>query len=466
MAASPCRTTPPTGCAPSLGVHRNEVEGIRVGGANGSSDNYLSDYASFAEIAVTAVGHSAAMPDPGILIRYVSKSGGNTFHGNVYADFQNDWMEATNIDDDQIRRGVTGGPGLPARDVNKLQRFRDFTIDAGGYLKKDKAWWYGAYRSSSLTQRYPWLLDSAATLDAEVVTGKGTYLLSPRHRLVGYVQREGFQQSNFFAVGASLPLQTSDALPSLDFPVSVWKGEYNAAVTDALYVEARVGGYHSDGVLTSKSAAPRIADVGRNTVSGGAGALERLINRPQVNGSLSFQKSGWGGSHTFTIGGEYMSDRVVTTNFGYRDPCNCVSTLNNGVPTQVQIQTGTNVSKNDLTTAAGFVDDTWRVTPRVALSLGLRLDRYQPILPAQQGPTGEDVRGDRSRPHLQQLGATRRDDGRSHRRRQDGGETALRKILGIPVAHFYDGLQSESAGVVQVVRVARRCRRERAMVSG
>ena len=26
------------------------------------------------------------------------------------------------------------------------------------------------------------------------------------------------------------------------FPVSVWKGEYNAAVTDALYVEARVGG--------------------------------------------------------------------------------------------------------------------------------------------------------------------------------------------------------------------------------
>ena len=151
-------------------------------------------------------------------------------------------------------------------------------------------------------------------LDAEVVTGKATYLLSPRHRLVGYLQREGFQQSNFFAVGASLPLQTSDALPSLDFPVSVWKGEYNAALTDALYFEARVGGYHSDAVVTSKSAAPRMADVGANTVSGGAGGLERLINRPQVNGSLSFLKSGWGGSHTFTIGGEYMSDRVVATN--------------------------------------------------------------------------------------------------------------------------------------------------------
>jgi hypothetical protein len=373
-----------------LGVHRNEVEGIRVGGANGSSDNYLSDYASFAEIAITAVGHSASMPNPGIRARYVSKSGGNAFHGDLYADFQNDGMEATNIDNDQILSGVTGGPGLPARDVNKLQRFRDLTMDAGGYLKKDRAWWYGAYRSSSVTQSYPWLLDTSATLDAEVVTGKATVLLSPRHRVVGYLQREGFQQSNFFAVGASLPLQSGDALPSLDFPVRVWKGEYNATLTDAIYLEARVGGYHSDGVVTSKSAAPRIVDVGRNTVSGGAGALERLIDRPQVNGALSLQKSGWGGSHTFTIGGEFMSDRVVTTNSGYRDSCNCVSTLNNSVPTQVQIQTGTNVSKNDLTTAAGFVDDTWRVASRVTLLLGLRLDRYQPILPAQQGPTGEE----------------------------------------------------------------------------
>ena len=274
-----------------LGVHRNEVEGIRVGGANGSSDNYISDYASFAEIAITAVGHSASMPVPGILARYVSKSGGNAFHGDLYADFQDDGMAATNIDNEQILRGVTGGPGLPARDVNRLEQFRDFTMDAGGYLKKDTAWWYGAYRSSNVTQRYPWLLDVPARLDAEVVTGKATVLLSPRHRLVGYLQREGFQQSDFFAVGASLPLQTGDALPSLDFPVSVWKGEYNATLTDAIYFEARVGGYHSDGVVTSKSVAPRVADVGANTVSGGAGGLERLINRPQVNGSLSFLRS-------------------------------------------------------------------------------------------------------------------------------------------------------------------------------
>ena len=59
-------------------MNRNEVEGMRVGGANGVNDNHLSDFGSFAEIAVKAVGNSAAMPAPGTLTQYVSKAGGNT----------------------------------------------------------------------------------------------------------------------------------------------------------------------------------------------------------------------------------------------------------------------------------------------------------------------------------------------------------------------------------------------------
>jgi hypothetical protein len=377
------------GLRATTGVNRNEVEGIRVGGANGASDNYLSDFASFSEIAITAVGHTASMPVPGTLGQYVSKSGGNAYHGNLYADFQNEALEATNIDNDQIARGVSGGPGLDARDVNRLQLFRDFNADVGGYLRKDKAWWYAAYRSTAVEQRYAWLLDTAGTLTAAVETGKVTYMLSPRQKFLGYVQHQAFHQPSFFVLNTSQPIETSDALPSNSFSVTVWKGEYNAAVTDALYLEARVGAYLADTALTYNSTAPRISDIGANTVSGGALALGRRINRPQANGSLSFLKTGWAGSHTFKIGGEYMSDQVVSPTDGYGNRCNCVSTLNNSVPAQVQILLGSNVSKNDLTTSAGFVDDTWRVGRRVTLSLGMRLDRYQPALPEQEGPAGQ-----------------------------------------------------------------------------
>jgi hypothetical protein len=377
------------GLRATTGVNRNEVEGIRVGGANGVNDNYFSDFASFAEIAITAVGHEASMPVPGTLSQYVSKSGGNAWHGAVYADFQDDALEATNIDEDQIARGLSGGPGLDVREVNRLQRFRDFNVDAGGFLKKDRAWWYGGYRSTALAQRYAWLLDTPVKLGSAAQTGKVTFAVSPRQKLVAYLQRGTFEQSSYFVGSASQPLETSDALPSNAFSVGVWKGEYNAAPTDELYVEARVGGYHSSAETMFKSTAPRILDVGANTLSGGAVAQQRLIDRPQANGSLSFLKHGWAGNHTFRIGGEYMVDRVVAPFDGYGNSCNCVSTLNNGAAALVQIVLGRNISKNDLTTAAGYVDDTWRLNRRITLSLGLRLDRYQPTLPEQEGPAGQ-----------------------------------------------------------------------------
>lgn len=371
------------------GMNRNEVEGIRVGAANGSNDNYLADFSSFTEIAIKAAGNTAAVPVPGTFSQHVSKSGGNGYHGSVYAGFQNDALEAVNIDNEQIARGVFGGPGLDARDVNRLEEFRDFNADLGGFVKKSQAWWYGSYRSTTVEQRYAWLLDTSATLAAQVGTGKLTYLLTPRQKLVGYLQYQTFEQSSFFTANISQPISTSDALPSIDFPVRVWKAEYNAALSDAIYVEARVGGFRSDASASSKTSAPRIADLGANTIRGGAPAQGRLTNRPQANGSLSFMKAGWWGSHTFRIGGEYMADDVTVPYDGFGSVCNCVSTLNNGVPIQVVTLLGANVSRNRLTTAAGYVDDTWRVGQRVTLSLGLRLDRYQPSLPEQEGPAGQ-----------------------------------------------------------------------------
>ena len=131
-----------------------------------------------------------------------------------------------------------------------------------------------------------------------------------------------------------------------------------------------------------------------------------------------------------------MSDRVVAPIYGYGNACNCVSTLNNGVPAQVQILLGANVSKNDLTTAAGFVDDTWRLSRGVTLSLGLRLDRYQPILPEQEGPAGQAFAAIDPVLTFNNWGPRARHERRSHRRRQDRAQTALRKILGLPGARF------------------------------
>ena len=135
------------GLRATTGVNRNEVEGIRVGGANGAQDNYFSDFASFAEIADQggrADGGHAGAGDAGPVRQQVRRQ---RLSRQPVRGLPERSLEATNIDSGQIARGVSGGPGLDARDVNRLERFRDFNADVGGFLKKNKAWWYGAYRS-------------------------------------------------------------------------------------------------------------------------------------------------------------------------------------------------------------------------------------------------------------------------------------------------------------------------------
>src|SRR5919197_1577821 len=107
-----------------------------VGG--GGSDMYYTDYGSYAEIAVNAVGNTAEMPAPGVLSQLIAKSGGNTYHGTLYADYENDSMEAHNIDASQIAAGVTGSNVVDAVDTNRLTAFSDFNVEAGGFAKKDK----------------------------------------------------------------------------------------------------------------------------------------------------------------------------------------------------------------------------------------------------------------------------------------------------------------------------------------
>ena len=126
-------------------------------------------------------------------------------------------------------------------------------------------------------------------------------------------------------------------------------------------------------------------DTGNNFVSGGVYQTNLLRSRPQVNGSLSYTKSGWLGSHTFKFGGEYMRDTLEQPFEGFPNACNCVSILNNGAPLQVYIYQN-DVSRTGLGTVAFYGNDTWKMTRRLTVNLGVRFDRQNVFLPAQTGP--------------------------------------------------------------------------------
>src|SRR5262249_44907216 len=159
-----------------------------------------------------ATANTAAMSVPGTLGQYVSKSGGNAFHSTLYTDYENDSLEATNIDAAQIAAGVQGGPGLAATDTNRLQHLSDFNVDVGGYLQKDRLWFYVAYRYTTVGQRYHWLLDEVSRQTAPVETLKLTFNLTSTQRAIGYVQHENVDQADYFNAGSSQPVQLANAL--------------------------------------------------------------------------------------------------------------------------------------------------------------------------------------------------------------------------------------------------------------
>jgi outer membrane receptor protein involved in Fe transport len=385
------------GLASAGGVNRAEVEGIMVneGAGGGGSDMYYTDYGAFAEIAINAVGNGAEMPNPGVLSQLIAKSGGNQYHGNVYFDYQNESLEATNIDDAQLAAGVTGSSIVNPRDTNRLEMFRDFNADLGGFVKKDRLWWYGAIRRTDTGQRYPTLLDDIQDTWVPVGTAKTTWNVTQGHKVTGFYQYQTKEQPDYLgairiAGGRQSPaLMTKDTVWHSKFPLHVWKAEYNAVLGSSLFFEARTGAYHSVWAREGKSTAPRIEDIGNNFVSGGVWSTDLRRHRPQGNASLAYARQGWGGSHNFKLGVEVMRDLLVQPFPGFPGGSQTISVRNNNVATQVDIYLPGSESKNGLWTYSTYLNDSWQAGRRLTVNAGIRFDRHSAYLPDQDGPAGQ-----------------------------------------------------------------------------
>ena len=374
------------------GGERNEVEGIMVN--EGSGQMYYTDFSSFEEVSVTAAGNTAEVGTPGAFSNFVSKSGGNTFHGTMYFDFENDVMEAHNIDAAQIAMGIKGSQYLATEDLNRLSLFRDFTADIGGYVKKDRIWWYFGYRNNVADLRFPTLVDDIQHTYGPVYSLKGTFNASPNHRFVVYYQHAGKVQPDYLGAIAlptgrdTTAIMHADTVWSSGYPNDISKGEYNATLSNRLFLMVRGGAMKSFWYRNYKSSAPRIEDISTNFVSGGVYGIDNARFRPQVNASVSYFKDGLAGTHNLKVGAEIMRDDLDQPFRGFGDPCQCVSVFSNSAPRQVYLYKSGANSLSRLWAYTAYANDSWQLSRRLTLNVGLRFDRYRPYLPAQTGPDG------------------------------------------------------------------------------
>jgi hypothetical protein len=104
--------------------------------ATGASPTYY-DFDAFEEMTITTGGVDVTQQTGGVGINLVTKSGSDRFRGSSRFYDTNHRLESQNITDEQRAQGATSG--------NPIQDIQDYGIEAGGPIRRGRAWIWASY---------------------------------------------------------------------------------------------------------------------------------------------------------------------------------------------------------------------------------------------------------------------------------------------------------------------------------
>jgi hypothetical protein len=111
--------------------------------ATGASPAYF-DYDAFQEIQISTSNHDIRQPTSGIGLNMVVKRGTNQYRGTARGYFTNDRLEASNVPDELLARGIT-----PAT-ADHNEQISDYGFDLGGPIVRNRAWAWGSWTTQDI----------------------------------------------------------------------------------------------------------------------------------------------------------------------------------------------------------------------------------------------------------------------------------------------------------------------------
>ena len=115
-----------------------QLEGIVTVSAKASPTGMYLDYSALEEAKIQTLANDAEIPNRGISINGVVKSGGNEFHGSGFYAATDHSFQASNIDAALQAQGIASSSSINIRD--------DLSGDLGGRIVRNKLWFYTTER--------------------------------------------------------------------------------------------------------------------------------------------------------------------------------------------------------------------------------------------------------------------------------------------------------------------------------
>jgi len=329
------------------------------------------------EIEILSLGAPAEYGSiQGAVFNIVTKQGSNSFHGDANFYYQSDGLTGRNTTEEQ-------DDGFPFFRDNSPE----ITAQLGGPIAKDKVWFFGSFQYQKDASG-PTGVDPAVgtTLDERKrFLGKVNVQVNPQHRFTGTFHLDRI---------------TDDYTPDVDSSPSTYVSKKNNTPTPGVaytglfgthtVFDARYSGFYGDVDLGPASdefprTATRYYDLDTGQITGGHYYFYILdVTKTTVNAKVShFADDFLGGSHDFKFGAQF-SHAASGGVYGLND-----FVLSYALPDGSRYGYGYEYqpfSYGGNTRSLGiFADDSFQVSDRLTLNLGVRFDTSHAYSPEQPG---------------------------------------------------------------------------------
>ena len=386
--------------------NQTRMEGIDTTEGTAANAGYF-DFGSFEEFQVGGAGADSGAFAAGAVLSISVKSGGDRFSGTWYSDYVSESQLTDNVPDYLRTSNTPNEDGFFSRNGlcfdrsgeticngNAVKKQYDLNGDIGGPIWKQKAWFFTSWR---LNDKYAYITGLGDTTEQSKLsnkyTFKGTFQVGKNNQIIGYLnKREKLQDKR--GINLNTPLSAAYYQSSRNYP---WKTEWTSVLGSRAFLDVLYGNWYNffplrptrdydlyDGPWTP----PRqdTATLVWSPTGGNNGYQDQKRYKPQFYTTLSYFKDGWKGSHDMRFGYDWKRDRRSL----YRDqPFDIWYRDNNGALNSVDIYNTDVTGINDVVYNAAWVSDTWKLTNRLTLNLGLRFEAYRDQWPDQDfAPNG------------------------------------------------------------------------------